>query len=123
MTKAYLLLFVITGALSGLAFIDPSFTEQPKQPNLRVVVTARRFAFQPAEITLKKGQQVDLVLKTADVAHGIRFHELNLDVKVNKGATAEVLFTPDKTGNFVGHCSVFCGSGHGSMELTIHVVE
>jgi cytochrome c oxidase subunit 2 len=44
-------------------------------------------------------------------------------VKVGKGATTEVQFTPEKTGNFVGHCSVFCGGGHGSMKLTLHVVE
>ena len=43
--------------------------------------------------------------------------------KVSKGGTAEIAFTPDKTGTFVGHCSVFCGSGHGEMTLTLHVVE
>jgi cytochrome c oxidase subunit 2 len=32
-------------------------------------------------------------------------------------------FTADKTGDFVGHCSVFCGSGHGGMSLTLHVVN
>ena len=32
-------------------------------------------------------------------------------------------FTPDKAGDFVGHCSVFCGSGHGGMMLTLHVVD
>ena len=36
---------------------------------------------------------------------------------------AELAFTPDKTGDFVGHCSVFCGSGHGSITLTLHVTE
>jgi cytochrome c oxidase subunit 2 len=88
-----------------------------------VEVTAKRFAFQPAEITVRKGQQVDLALKSADVAHGLRIRELNLDLRVNKGATADVSFTPDRVGDFVGRCSVFCGSGHGKMTLTIHVVD
>lgn len=89
----------------------------------RIEITAKRFTFEPGEITLKKGQPVVLVLKSADVAHGIRVRELNVDVKVGKGGTAEVHFTPDKTGDFVGHCSVFCGSGHGSMMFKVHVVD
>jgi cytochrome c oxidase subunit II len=89
----------------------------------RIEVTAKKFSFEPGEITLKKGQPVVLVLKSADVAHGLRFRELNIDVKADKGATAELPFTPQKTGDFVGHCSVFCGSGHGSMTLTLHVVD
>jgi len=93
--------------------------EAPK----RIEVTAKQFEFEPAEITVKKGQPVVLVIKSADVAHGLRFRELNLNVKIDKGGTAELPFTPDKTGDFVGHCSVFCGSGHGGMTLTMHVVN
>jgi cytochrome c oxidase subunit 2 len=89
----------------------------------RIEVTAKRFAFEPSEITLKKGQPVVFVIKSTDVAHGLGFRELHLDVKVPKGGTAELPFTPDKTGDFVGHCSQFCGSGHGSMTLTLHVTD
>lgn len=89
----------------------------------RIEITAKQFAFEPSEITIKKGEPVVLVVKSADVAHGLRFRDLNLNVKVDKGGTAELPFTPDKTGDFVGHCSVFCGSGHGEMTLTMHVVN
>lgn len=89
----------------------------------RVEISAKRFGFEPAEITLKKGEPVDLVLKSNYVPHGLRFRELNVDVRVAKGGTADVHFTPDKAGDFVGHCSVFCGKGHGSMALKLHVVE
>lgn len=101
--------------------LDRSATAQNSPRTIEV--TASRFAFSPSDISLKKGEPVVLVLKSSDVAHGLRFRELNLDVKVNKGGTVEMPFTPDKTGNFVGHCSVFCGSGHGSMTLTLHVME
>ena len=111
---------IMIGAILA-ALIGPAVAE-PAGP-LRIEVTAKRFAFQPAEITVRKGQPVDLVLKSIDVAHGLRVRELNVDIKINKGATASVNFTPDKVGSFVGHCSVFCGSGHGQMSFTIHVVE
>jgi cytochrome c oxidase subunit 2 len=89
----------------------------------RVEVTAKRFSFDPGVITLKKGEPVVLVLKSMDVPHGLRFRDLGVEVKVGKGGTAEVQFTPDKVGDFVGHCSVFCGAGHGTMTLTLHVVS
>lgn len=87
-----------------------------------IEITASRFSFVPADITVKVGEPVDLVLKSDDVSHGLRVRELNINIKASKGKPGEVKFTPPKAGTFVGHCSVFCGSGHGKMILTIHVV-
>lgn len=89
----------------------------------RIKVEAKRFEFAPAVITVKKGEPVVLVLKSDDVAHGIRFRDLGVEMNVSKGGTAEVHFTPQKTGDFLGQCSVFCGAGHGHMSLTMHVVD
>jgi len=113
-------LLVATLAMGLL--IAPTAWAQNAAPR-RIVINAKRFSFDPGEITLKKGQPVVLVLKSEDVAHGLRFRDLNVQVKVNAGSTEEVQFTPNKTGDFVGHCFVFCGSGHGSMMLKLHVVE
>lgn len=89
----------------------------------RIEVTAKRFDFAPSEITVKKGEPVVIVLKSVDVAHGLRFRDLGVDVKAEKGKTGDLAFTPTKTGDFVGQCSVFCGSGHRNMKLTLHVVD
>jgi cytochrome c oxidase subunit 2 len=107
---------LIAGALSV------SLVQAQDGPH-RIEITAKRFAYDPAEITVKKGQPVVLVIKSVDVAHGLRFRDLGLNVTVGKNGTGELSFTPDKTGDFVGHCSVFCGSGHGSMTLVLHVVN
>jgi len=104
----------------GLLAIEATPAEPPPR---QIQVTAKRFEFNPAEIVLKRGEPVVLVLKSVDVSHGIRFKELGIETKVAKGQTSEVAFTPDKPGTFVSHCSVFCGSGHGAMALTLHVVE
>jgi cytochrome c oxidase subunit II len=121
MTKKFMRLGVLIGALV-LAGSSTGKLWAQNAPR-RIEITARRFAYDPGEITLKKGQPVILVLKSADVAHGLRFRELNVNVKAPKGGTAEVQFTPEKTGDFIGHCSVFCGSGHGSMIVRLHVVD
>lgn len=120
MKRKFMMLMLFAGALATMAF--SVFAARAQAAPERIVITAKRFAFLPAEITLKKGQPVVLVIKSADVAHGLRFRDLNVNVKVDAGHTAEVQFTPEKTGDFVGHCSVFCGSGHGSMTITLHVV-
>jgi cytochrome c oxidase subunit II len=108
---------ILTVALLGV----PSLHSQTA-PH-RIEVTAKRFDFTPGEITVKKGEPVVIVLKSVDVTHGLRFRDLGVDVKVDKGKTAELAFTPTKTGDFVGQCSVFCGVGHGKMKLTLHVVD
>ena len=117
--------FMLLGMLIGfaLAGMTPARSVKAQAAPRRIEVTAKRFAFDPGEITVKKGLPVVLVLHGKDAAHGLRFRELNVDVKVSAGGTSEVQFTPDKTGDFVGHCSVFCGSGHGGMMLTLHVVD
>ena len=116
------LLLILLVSLLATVFIAPNARAQGAAPR-RILITAKRFSYDPGEITLKKGQPVVLVVKSADVAHGLRFRDFNVNVKVKAGDTAEVQFTPDKTGDFVGQCSVFCGSGHGSMSLKLHVVE
>jgi cytochrome c oxidase subunit II len=107
-------------AMGSLAFSGFSSTGDTSKT---ISVSVKRFGYIPAEITLKKGEPVVLLLTTEDVTHGLKFKELNLDTKISKGKPVELAFTPDKMGDFVGHCSVFCGSGHGSMTLTLHVTE
>lgn len=110
--------------LFACLIVVPAFSTRPAHADPhRIEVTAKRFQFDPGEITVKKGETVVLVLKSADVAHGLRFKDLNVDMKVGAGGTTEFSFTPQKTGDFVGHCSVFCGAGHNSMTIKLHVVE
>jgi cytochrome c oxidase subunit 2 len=87
-----------------------------------VEITAKRFEFTPNEVTLKVNEPVVLVFKSEDATHGMHFDDLNINAVIAKGTGAEVKCTPDKVGDFVGHCAVFCGTGHGGMMLTIHVV-
>ena len=113
-------------ALAGIAAVISmlliSVSAAPA-PSHRIDVTAKRYSFEPAEITVRKGETIDLRLHSGDVPHGLRIRELNIDLHVGKGKTADATFTPQTAGTFVGHCSVFCGSGHGGMILTIHVVS
>jgi cytochrome c oxidase subunit 2 len=90
---------------------------------LRIEITAKRFAYSTTDITAKKGVPVTIVLTSQDVDHGLKFSELNVAISAKKGESKEITFTPDKAGNFIGKCSHFCGSGHGTMQITLHVTE
>lgn len=103
--------------------IAPSLSAQGQSQPQRIEIVAKRFQFTPSEITLKKGVPVVLVLTSEDVSHGLKFKELGINIKAKKGKSDEIKFTPTQTGTFIGECSVFCGSGHGSMKLTLHVTE
>lgn len=115
-----IMLMVCAGLLATAA--SAAKVEAQAAPR-RVEIDAKRFSYSPGEITLKKGEPVILVLKSEDVAHGLRVRELNINLKTKAGGTAEMQLTPDKTGDFVGHCSVFCGEGHGTMAIKLHVVN
>lgn len=121
MKKKLMLMSSLLAFSMTIGVVDHAVHAQPAPRQIEV--TAKRFSYSPGEITVKKGEPVVLVITSADVAHGLRFRELNLNARIDKGSTARLSFTPDKTGDFVGHCSVFCGSGHGEMTLTLHVVE
>lgn len=94
-----------------------------QQTPRRIEIVAKRYGFTPGDITLKKGVPVVFVVTADDVDHGLKFKELGVNIQAKKGKTSEVAFTPAQVGTFIGQCSVFCGSGHGSMRMTLHVTE
>lgn len=108
-----LLLFSLASVLVANADSSPQ----------RFNVVAKRFSFQPEQITVQDRRPVVLELTSEDVTHGLKIKELNVNVIVRKGQTKEVTFTPDHAGRFVGRCSHFCGMGHGSMTFVINVVD
>lgn len=112
---------VICGAIALLT--HPGRNLLAQESATRIEVNASRFAFSPAEITIKQGKPVELVMLSTDVPHGIRIRELGVDLHAGKGQRAETTFTPHTVGDFTGHCSVFCGSGHSRMTLLVHVVQ
>jgi cytochrome c oxidase subunit II len=116
--KLLLMLVSIAVLMCGIRLHAEMPVVKPRQ----IEIVAKRFSFDPGVITLKKGEPVVLVLKSTDVPHGLRFRELGVDVKASKGKPGLVRFTPEKTGDFLGHCSVFCGVSHGSMTMVLHVV-
>lgn len=119
--KKSLLLLVLFPGVAGFTALAPAARGEATPQ--RIEITAQRFVFKPGEVTVKVGQPVVLVLKSLDVSHGLHIPDVGINIKVKAGETGEVTFTPTKTGDFAGRCSVYCGSGHGSMTFVLHVVD
>jgi cytochrome c oxidase subunit 2 len=93
------------------------------QPAEKVIsIRARRFTYEPDEITLKLNEPVVLEFTSADVVMGFRAPDFGVRTDIFPGRTTRVRLVPDKVGSFVFHCDIFCGDGHEDMDGTIRVV-
>jgi len=88
-----------------------------------IKITARRFAYTPGVLRLKRGQPVILELTSVDALHGFNVPQLGARADLVPGQVTRVTLTPDRTGTFVFSCDIFCGTGHDEMMGEIIVVD
>lgn len=86
-----------------------------------ITIHARRYQFEPSEITLKQGETVRLIFIADDAAHGITVKGLGLDLELPRHKPREKVLTPSTIGDFAGECSRYCGNVHNRMTFVIHV--
>lgn len=72
-----------------------------------ITIEAGGFYYKPAEIRIKKGQKVKIVMNSVDMMHDFNIDELEVKMPIVKsGETGTVEFTPDTVGTFEYYCSV-----------------
>lgn len=106
--------------LAGIFTLLPS-ASPAQDPSRTIEIHAKRFSFEPAEITVKQGETVKLHLISEDVPHSLLIKDLGVNQAISKDHPADVTFTAANAGDFHGKCGRFCGSGHGSMTFVVHV--
>ena len=93
------------------------------QPGPRIIpIIARKFTYEPDQVTLKLDEPVIFQLTTQDVVMGFSVPDFAVRGTIMPGQMTEVAMTPTKTGEFTFLCDVFCGSGHEDMDGTLRVV-
>lgn len=114
---------VVSSVALGVTLVSLGLGRRVNAQEPKVIeITAKRYAFAPNKITLKKGETVTLRLHSEDVIHGFFSRQLKIDETIEPGKTADVTLTPQTVGTFTTICDHFCGAGHGNMAMTI-VVE
>jgi cytochrome c oxidase subunit II len=106
-----------------VVFIQGISTIAAQNAARTIEIHAKRFSFSPAEITLKKGETVKIVVTSEDVTHSLVIKDLQLNAEATKDHPAEVTVTPEKVGDFQGKCGHFCGEGHATMKFVAHVTD
>ncbi len=90
----------------------------------RVEVTARRYAFEPSQIEVRRGETVEIVARSTDTEHGLAIKALGVKLVIPKGgATVSTTFVARQAGRFPIECSEYCGSGHKRMKGELIVTE
>ncbi len=116
----WMLLVLLLVAVAGAT---PAAAQQASAGVREIKMTAKNYDFDPAEITVKKGDTVRLIITATDRKHGIKIEGYDIDQVLNVGDPTIVEFTADKAGTFEFKCSVYCGMGHRKMKGKLIVQE
>jgi cytochrome c oxidase subunit 2 len=116
-----LMMVLVAYAAAGAAATVVNSSGEPKEKVIKL--TATKFEFSPAEITVKKGEPVVIEVTSKDVKHGFTLPDFGVRTDIQPGSVGRISFTPDKGGRFAFACDVFCGAGHEDMSGLLIVTE
>jgi cytochrome c oxidase subunit II len=109
-------LIALTGfGVAAFIIADTRSSAQTGEPRV-IDITARRFAFEPAEIEATVGERLQLVVRSSDGVHGLEIKKLKIKKEVPRGGEPVTIeFTATSEGTFPILCSEYCGKGHTDM--------
>lgn len=111
------------GALLAVAAIDAQGVKKFSAKERVIAIQARKFAYTPNEITLKKGVPVVLAFTAIDFMHGFFIPDMKIRTDLQPGQATQVRLTPGQAGEYPFLCDNFCGSGHEEMSGKIIVTD
>lgn len=100
--------------------------EEPKINQLdsttyQVFSVASMWQFQPSEIYVPVGSEVDFYLTSKDVVHGFNIAQKNINMMAVHGAINKTTVKFDKPGVYDIVCHEYCGVGHQNMRAQVIV--
>ena len=104
---------------------DKTYT-QPKVVQLdektyQVYSVAKMWLFEPSQIYIPVGSEVDFFVTSSDVVHGFNIAEKNLNLMAVYGNINKATVKFDKPGVYKITCHEYCGVGHQSMQAEVIV--
>lgn len=87
------------------------------QPPRVIEITAERFEFWPAEITIAEGEAIELRVRSDDTLHGFRLVGTGINLVIPKRGKgfATTRLNGLAPGRYTFECSRLCGAGHNFM--------
>lgn len=87
----------------------------------QVYAVASMWRFEPAEIYVPVGSEVDFYLTSKDVVHGFNVAQKNINMMAVQGAINKTTIKFDKPGLYDIVCHEYCGVGHQHMRAQVIV--
>ena len=79
--------------------------------------------FEPAQINIPAGSEVDFFLTSHDVVHGFNISEKNVNLMAIYGSINKTTVKFDKPGVYKITCHEYCGVGHQAMQGEVVVTN
>jgi len=86
-----------------------------RPPDVVKHMITMQWAILPGRIEVKQGQEVELIVSTPDVEHGLAIKGYGISEPVQPGEPTVIKFRADKAGKFPMRCDILCGRGHKDM--------
>src|SRR6476661_785666 len=87
----------------------------------QVFAVAQMWQFQPSEIYIPVGSEVDFFVSSKDVVHGFNIAEKNVNMMAVYGNINKTTVKFEKPGVYKILCHEYCGTGHQNMVAQVIV--
>jgi cytochrome c oxidase subunit 2 len=87
----------------------------------QVYSVAKMWQFEPSEIFIPVGSEVDFFVTSKDVVHGFNIAEKNVNLMAIYGNISKQTVRFDKPGVYKITCHEYCGVGHQNMQAEVIV--
>ncbi|HQU57081.1 MAG: cytochrome c oxidase subunit II [Chitinophagaceae bacterium] len=102
------------------AYTNPKIN-QIDDKTYQVFSVASMWKFEPAEIYIPVGSEVDFYLTSKDVVHGFNIAEKDVNMMAVSGAINKTTVKFEKPGVYNIVCHEYCGVGHQNMHAQVIV--
>lgn len=102
------------------AYTEPKVTKLDDK-TYQVYAVAQMWQFQPSQIYIPVGSDVDFYVTSKDVVHGLFISEKNVNLMAVYGNINKQTIKFDKPGVYKITCHEYCGVGHQNMQAEVIV--
>ncbi|MEP7257366.1 MAG: hypothetical protein ABI687_03240 [Flavitalea sp.] len=102
------------------AYTIPKVT-QLDDHTFQVYAVAKMWQFEPSQIYIPVGSEVDFFITSNDVVHGFNIAEKNVNLMAVYGNINKTTVKFDKPGIYKITCHEYCGVGHQAMQAEVIV--
>jgi cytochrome c oxidase subunit 2 len=103
-------------------YLEPGVIEL-NDSTFQIKYVASMWQFEPNEVAIPVGSEVDMYLTSKDVVHGFQIHEKNINLMAVYGSVTKATTRFTEPGVYKIICHEYCGTGHQMMAAEIVVYE